>query len=63
MHEDCCAVIDFGIFVIQIFGEMESRNLGIQLGRYTFTKVMKQLDGVHNLQDFEIIRDANEDLT
>jgi hypothetical protein len=26
MHVDCCLVIDFGRFVIQEFGEVESRN-------------------------------------
>jgi hypothetical protein len=45
MHVDCCLVIDFGISMIQEFGEVESRNLGIQLSSYTFTRVMRQLDG------------------
>jgi hypothetical protein len=27
------------------FGEVESRNSGIQLGSYTFMRVMRQLDG------------------
>jgi hypothetical protein len=36
---------DFGRFMIQEFGEVESRNSGIQLNNYTFTRVMRQLDG------------------
>jgi hypothetical protein len=38
-------VIDFRRFVIQEFMEVESGNLGIQLSSYTFTRVMRQLDG------------------
>ena len=45
MHVDCCLVIDFGRFVIREFKEVESGNLGIQLGSYTVTTVMRQLDG------------------
>jgi hypothetical protein len=32
-------------FIIQEFKEVESRNLRIQLGSYTFTRVTRQLDG------------------
>ena len=45
IHVDCCPVIDFGRFVIQEFRKVESRNLGIQLRSYTFTRVTRQLDG------------------
>jgi len=39
IHVDCGPVIEFGRFVIREFGEVESRNLGIQLGSYAFTRV------------------------
>jgi hypothetical protein len=45
MHVNCCPVIDVGRSMIQEFGEVESRNLGIQLNIYTITRVMSQLDG------------------
>ena len=45
MHVDCYPVIDFRRFVIWEFKEVESGNLGIQLNNYTFTRVMRQLDG------------------
>jgi hypothetical protein len=45
MHVDCCPIINFERFVIQEFGEVESKNSRIQLSNYTATRVMKQLDG------------------
>jgi hypothetical protein len=45
MHVDCCPVIEFERFVIREFGEVESRNSGIQLSSYTFMRVMRQLGG------------------
>ena len=45
MHVDHCLVIDFRRFVIQEFGEVESRNSRIQLGSYIVMRVMRQLDG------------------
>lgn len=41
MHVGCCAVINFGRFVIQEFGKVESENLGIHLMNYTFTRVTR----------------------
>ena len=43
MHVGCCLIIEFGRSVIQEFGEVESGNSGIQLRKYTFTRVTKQL--------------------
>jgi len=42
---------------------MISRNSGIQLRSYTFTRVMRQLDGVPHLRDFKMVRNVDEDLT
>jgi hypothetical protein len=44
-HVDFCPVIDFRRFVIREFGEVESKNSGIQLSIYTFMRVMRQHDG------------------
>jgi hypothetical protein len=48
MHVDCCSSIDFERFMIQEFGEVESKNSGIQLNNYTFMRVMRQLDGAQS---------------
>jgi hypothetical protein len=45
MHVDFRPVIDFGRFMIQEFGEVESGKSRFQLNIYTITMVMRQLDG------------------
>ena len=45
MHVDCCLVIDFGKFMIQEFGEVESKNFGIQLKNYIVMTIMRKIDG------------------
>jgi len=48
MHVDCYPIIDFEIFVIWEFEEVESENLRNQLNSYTIAKVMRQLDGAES---------------
>jgi len=46
MHVDCCPVIEFKRFRISDFREVESQNSRIQLRNYTFSRVLRLLDGV-----------------